>query len=247
MPRSDFVSFASTRWSLVAAADASETRRRRALDELCRTYWRPLYAFLRRGGCDPPEAEDLVQGFLADLLARGDINRADPQRGRFRTFLLAALKHYAAKQRDAAAAAKRGGRVTTHSLDRRSDLPLDFAAAEAAFRFEPSDDRTPEDVFARQWALAVLQTTLARLEAEQVAAGRGDWFALLKGSLAGEPTRSHQSIADQLGTTPGTVKAAAARLRQRYRDLLDAELGDGVVDAQTLAAERAALLEALQT
>ena len=227
--------FDSTRWSVIARAGVAGPGGRDALAELCEAYWQPLYAFLRRRGHQPAEAEDLVQGFLADLLARG--LSADPERGEFRTWLLTALKHFAANQHAAATAVKRGGRVSLVSLD--------FAAAESAYQFEPADDRTPEAVFARQWALTLLARVLADLEAEQRAAGRGDWFEALRGTITTAAAVPYQQLADELGTTPGAVKTAASRLRRRYRTLLDAALADGLTDPADIAAERRALFESL--
>lgn len=232
--------FATTRWSLVAHAAADDSRGRRALGELCDLYWRPLYAFLRRSGSSEQDAEDTVQGFLADLLARGDVARADRGRGRFRTFLLAALKNYASKQRDRDAALKRGGGVATFRLD-----PDAVAGAEAAYRHEPSDDRTPEEVFERQWALTLLDGVLTELAAKYESEGRGEWFAALRPTLTGGGAQPYAELAATLGSTPGAIKTAVSRLRREYRDRLDAALCDGALSDDEIADERRALLNAL--
>ena len=251
--------FATTRWSLVVSAgegghaDARSSRLevgRLALSELCRLYWPPLYAFLRRSGSSRADAEDLVQGFLADLLSRGDVARADRDRGRFRTFLLSSLKNFASKQRERAAAQKRGGHLQHLSLER--PFSFDFEAAERAYRFEPSDRRTPEAVFERQYALALLGRVLEDLGQSEREAGRGDWFASLKPLLTtggADAGLSYVDVAATLGTTPGAVKTAASRLRRRYREALDRALADGLEETANLeadlAAERAALVAAL--
>ena len=227
--------FRTTRWSLVARTRGSHPDRAAALETLCRAYWRPLYAFLRRDGHPPEEAEDLVQGLLADLLERDDFAVADPERGRFRTFLLAALKNYRSKWREKADAVKRGGRMTRR--------PLDFGAAEIAYRLEPGG-RPADRVFERQWALATIEHVLAEVERKQSEAGRGAWFAALRGTLTGEAAAPYAEIAAALGSTPGAVKAAAARLRRDFRSELDVALADGIDEADA-AAERAALFAAL--
>lgn len=229
--------FASTRWSVVAAADAGDPRAADALQELCGAYWRPLYAFLRRRGHAPHDAEDLVQGFLADLLGRNDFAAADRSRGRFRTFLLAALKNYASKRREHDQAVKRGGAAAKFTLD--------FAAAERGYGREPADGRTAEQVFERQWALATLRRTLDELETSQRDAGRGPWFDELKGLLTGGGAAPYVEIAGRLGSTPGAVKAAASRLRREYRERLERALADGLEDADAVADERQRLFAAL--
>ena len=234
IPRIDF---ATTRWSLVAASERRDTHGQAALSDLCRVYWQPLYAFLRRSGSDRQTAEDLTQGFLADLLERGDLAIATPERGRFRTFLLAALKHYAAKQRAHDQAIKRGGQVTTFSFD--------FAGAEAAYQFEPTDTRTADEVFDRQWALALLASVLEQLETRYRESDRADWFAAMRSTITTGTAAPYTEIASALGTTPGAVKTAVGRLRREYRHILDATLADGVDDDADLIDERRTLFAAL--
>ena len=234
MDNSRIVRFATTRWSLVAAADARAAESATALEELCGAYWRPLYAFLRQSGQSPVESEDLVQGFLTDLLARGDVSRADPARGRFRTFLLASLKNYVSKQRDRRAASKRSGTWTR----------LNFADAERAFA-AGRDDRTPQQAFDRQWALSLLEGVLDDLRQDQTAAGRAAWFERLSPLLTGEGAAPYATIARQLDATPGAVKQAASRLRREYRDRLERALASGLADPADLPDERRRLFEAL--
>lgn len=236
--------FLTTRWSLVVQtrdADASPTARA-ALGSLCETYWYPLYAFLRRRGQGPEEAADLVQGLFAELLAKGDLARADPERGRFRTFLLTALTRHAAKVHEAATAQKRGGG--------RRLLPLGDVVqrddAERRYGLEPVDETTPERLFDAAWARALLDRVLAQLEQSELARDRGPAFSLLSGRLFGDADALPLAeVARRLGSTEGAVKVALHRLRGRYRDLLLAEVGGTVADPEEAEAELRALLAAL--
>ena len=158
--------FATTRWSLIAAArDPAAPEARRALAELCRLYWYPVYTYVRRRGHDHHQAEDLTQGFFARVLDKHDLGAADAGRGRFRSFLLTACQHFLANEHDRATAAKRGGG--------RADLSLDVAAAGDRYAGEPVDVDTPERAFDRRWALDLIGRALAELRAEYAAAGRG--------------------------------------------------------------------------
>ncbi len=217
--------FATTRWSLVVAtADADPETRRAALEDLCAGCWLPLYAFARRGGAAPAEAQDRVQGFLADLLARDDLRRADPRRGRFRTFLLAAFRHFLSKERERDRALKRGGG--------RTPLSLDFDDGERRYSLEPSHDRSPEREYERRWALALLDRILAGLRAAEIAAGRGDAFDALAPLLGGgDPgDGGAAAAAERLGLAPGAVRVALHRLRRRYRAALRAAIAETVAD-----------------
>ncbi|MGE5191466.1 MAG: RNA polymerase sigma factor, partial [Deltaproteobacteria bacterium] len=161
--------FATTRWSLVVAAAGNESGAARgALETLCTVYWYPLYAFVRRRGYAAAQAEDLTQGFFAMLLERGDLVKARPERGRFRSFLLTALKHFLLNEREREQALKRGGS--------RAPLSFDFPFAEGRFSREPSADTTPEDVFEKQWALTLLEQIQRQLRDEYTAAGKGALF-----------------------------------------------------------------------
>lgn len=215
--------FAATRWSVVIAAggtrDATDTRR--ALEELFQAYWFPLYAYLRRRGLSAHEAEDLVQGFLARMLEKRDLAAVDRAKGRFRSFLLASLKHYLSNECDKARAKKRGGAANV--------IELDALAAEARYAVEPADDMTPERLFDRRWALEVLDQVLRRLREEYAQAGKAELFETIKGLLT--PQRDQLTQADyaqKLGMSAGALKVAVHRMRKRYRDLLRNEI------AQTL-------------
>ena len=223
--------FAATRWSLVLAAGADSTwRARKALEQLCRLYWPPLYAFVRRSGSPPHDAQDLVQGFFLHLLAKDALGTVDPRKGKFRSFLLAALKHYLSNDRDRARAQKRGGGAPPVSIDERD--------AEGRYLLEPADPMTPEKLYERRWALTVLEQALARLRKEYAATGRAALFAQLKDCLAGgEKGPAHAEIAGRLDMTPGAVKVAAHRLRKRYREILREEIGDTVSSPEEIEEE----------
>ncbi|HKD35658.1 MAG TPA: sigma-70 family RNA polymerase sigma factor [Pirellulales bacterium] len=210
--------FATTQWSMVlAAADRASPRRERALGELCNIYWYPLYAFARRQGRSPAEAEDLTQEFFLRLLEKSYLKAAGAERGRFRTFLLLCFKRFMANEHDRAAAAKRGGE--------RPILPLDLSAAETRYQHEPAHATTPERVFERRWALVLLDQVLARLGEEYRRAGKEKLFEQLKFCLVAESeSASYGEIAVRLGLSEGAVKVAAHRMRQRYGRLLTAEV-----------------------
>lgn len=214
--------FAATHWTVVVAAgQEASPQARRALEELCRTYWYPLYAYVRRRGFESHEAEDLTQEFFARLLAKNYLANVDRQKGKFRSFLLASLKHFLANEWDRAQAQKRGGQHTHISLDAR--------AAETRYQSEPSDELSADKLLDRQWAVALLDQVLAQLGAEYAAAGKEELFEQLKGSLTGtKDSIPYTTVAAKLGTTEGAVKVAGHRLRQRYRKMLRQEIAHTV-------------------
>ncbi len=231
--------FDTTQWSLVLAAqDKASPHAEEALANLCRAYWFPLYAFVRRQGSSADEAQDLTQGFFARFLEKNYLKDVRPEKGRFRSFLLASCKHYIANERDHARAAKRGG---GHAL-----LSIDVETAEGRYGREPSHNLTPEKIFERQWALTVLARVLSRLRAEFVLDKREKVFESLKGFLTGETESArYRDIAADLGASEGAVKVAVYRLRRRYRDLIRAEIAATVDGAEAIGDEVRYLMSAL--
>ena len=231
--------FHTTHWSMVlAAAEQGTPAAEQALACLCQSYWQPLYAYLRRTGHSIHDAQDLTQAFVARLMSKSYLRSADPERGRFRSFLLIALKHFVANERKAARAQKRGGdRVT---------ISYDFSSAEAAYRAHPVDTWTPERVFEHRWALQLLDQVLAALEAEHVAAGKGELFARLKCFLTADSrTLAYRTAADELKLNEAQVKMAVHRLRRRYRELLRAEITRTVSSPHEVEDELAQLFAVL--
>ncbi|MEQ8790533.1 MAG: sigma factor [Pirellulaceae bacterium] len=231
--------FATTQWSVVlAAGERRGGDSRRALAQLCEAYWYPLYAYVRRREGDPHRAQDLTQAFFAHLLEKNAIGRADPDRGRFRAFLLASLKNFLANEYNKARAAWRGGDVAC--------LSLDFDVGETRYRIEPRENVTPETLYERRWILTMLDHVLDDLRGELVAAGRGDQFEHLKSALTGEATAAeYESAAAALGVSAAAAKQAAYRLRRRYRELFRAEVAKTVADESEVDQEIGRLLETL--
>jgi len=239
-PRPAADRFATTHWSVVVRAGQSHTPGAgRALATLCENYWFPLYAFIRRSGYVAHDAQDLAQEFFAQMLAQQMLAVADPQRGKFRSFLLGAIQHFLANQRRRRAAQKRGGGQTP--------ITLDLAAGEERYRrIEPADNVTPEHLYQRRWALALLDLVFARLRDEWAAAGKLALFERLKPLLPGRsPDLSYAALADELGISEGAVKVAVHRLRRRYRALLTDEIAQTVSDPDDLDDELRQLWTAL--
>jgi RNA polymerase sigma-70 factor (ECF subfamily) len=234
--------FATTRWSVVLAAGAPHgPAAREALADLCRGYWYPLYAFLRRRGHPSADAQDLTQGFFARLLEKDALRRAEPGRGRFRSFLLASLKNFVANEHDRNEALKRGGGREVLSLS------FDFAAAENRYRLDPADEHTPEADFDRRWALALLERVRSELRREWTAAGKAAVFDRLERHLTGERADvSYREQAESLGMTEGAVKTAVHRLRRRFREVLRAEIAETVATEDEIDDEVRALFDALR-
>jgi RNA polymerase sigma factor (sigma-70 family) len=232
--------FETTRWSQVLAAGQAPTNAsREALSRLCEVYWYPLYAYVRRWGYDADEAQDLTQEFFVRLLEKHYLRAADPARGRFRSFLLASLKHFLSNERDRAGAAKRGGRTTV--------LPLEFENAEGRYSREPPDADTPESIYERRWALTLLERTLARLRHEFDAAGKQALFARLEGHLTGEQEAlPYAELGAELGMSEGAVKVTVHRLRRRFGALLRDEIGETVSEPGLVDEEIRELFRALK-
>jgi RNA polymerase sigma-70 factor (ECF subfamily) len=238
-PSPKMARFATTHWSVVrAAGHPASPGYRQALETLCKTYWFPLYAYMRRHGYDRHDAEDYTQEFFARLLDKHALRVADPKQGRFRSFLLAALKHFLANERDRIRAKKRGGG--------RKTLSLDFDNAEGKYALEPVEQLTPEKVFERSWAMTVLQQVMAQLQAEMASTGKGKPFEHLKGYLTGDiACISYSEMAAKLGMTEGAIKVAVHRLRKRYRQLLREEIAQTVSSEEQIQQEIRDLLTAL--
>jgi RNA polymerase sigma factor (sigma-70 family) len=238
-PRAAAGCFVTTHWSVVLTARGSDTTRARAaLEQLCRNYWHPLYAYVRGAGYSREEAEDLTQEFFARLLAHNSVARADPARGRFRSFLLASLKHFLANEWEKARARKRGGGAEL--------LPLEFDTAETRYAQPVAPGDTPDRAYDRQWALSLLDVVLGRLRREYGDAGREDLYLGLKDTLGG--TRSeipYRELGARLGLSEGAVKVAAHRLRQRYRELLREEIANTVAGPEEVEEELRHLFAAL--
>jgi RNA polymerase sigma-70 factor (ECF subfamily) len=219
-------SFLTTRWSLVQQATTDDsTVALHALATLCETYWLPIYAYFRRSGRSAQDAEDLTQGFFAWLLERGALARADAGKGKLRSFLLTCAQHFMGDERDRAMAQKRGGGAVLSTFDP--------TLAETRYAAEAVDDLSPDRLYQRQWALAVLEQTLQLLEAEYARAGKGELFAALRPFLgfgtSGE--QSYEEIASALKLPLGTVKNRVFRLRQRWRELIFEQVSLTLADA----------------
>jgi RNA polymerase sigma-70 factor (ECF subfamily) len=216
------VAFTTTHWSVVLEAQGPTPAAQAALEKLCRTYWRPIYGFVRRQGTDPEEAKDLTQGFFALLLERKDLDAVRKDKGRLRSYLLTSLKHFLTNERNRAMAVKRG--------EGQRLIPLDAVRERERAGFEPADTSTADQIYERRWALALLDQVLTRLGDEYRAAGNVALFERLKALLTDEPGRPSQAeIAGDLGMTENGVKQAFHRLRERYRQLLREEIAHTVM------------------
>ncbi len=216
------VAFTTTHWSVVLEAQGPSPAARAALEKLCRTYWRPIYGFVRRQGTESEEAKDLTQGFFALLLERRDLDVVRKEKGRLRSYLLTSLKHFLTNERHRAMAVKRG--------EGQRLIPLDQLREREHAGFEPTDTSTADQVYERRWALALLDQVLMRLGDEYRTAGNMGLFEHLKALLTDEPDRLSQAqIANELGMTENAVKQAFHRLRERYRQLLREEIAHTVM------------------
>jgi RNA polymerase sigma-70 factor (ECF subfamily) len=214
--------FATTHWSVVlTAGDESSPQVEAALSRLCQTYWLPVYAFVRKRGHSPDQAQDLTQGFFATFLEKQQVAKAARERGRFRSFLMTSVENYLRNEHDRAQAQKRGGGRQLISLDEQD--------AEARYLCEPGNESDPAKVFEQRWAATLLNTVLTRLQAEFGATGRRDLFEALQAHLWGdEESTPYPQLAEQFGLSLANVKTTAHRLRQRYRELLREEIAHTV-------------------
>ena len=223
---------------MLSAGDVESPAAAEALEKLCRAYWQPLYAFIRRSGHSPHDAQDLTQAFLLHLLEKKALRKVSPEKGRFRTFLLAALKYFLANERERLQAQKRGGNVTF--------VPLDAQLAEHQYAREAGNSTHPDQVFERRWALTLLDKVLGTLEAEMTQAGKSDRWRELKLSLLSDSAAvPYAEIAARLGVTQSGVKMAVMRLRQRFGELLRAEIAGTVGSPEEIEDEMRHLLSVI--
>lgn len=231
--------FPATQWTVVLAAGGTQSPESAvALERLCGSYWYPLYAFVRRSGYSPADAEDLTQEFFARLLEHHWIAHADRHKGKFRSFLLMAMKRFLAKEWDRAKRLKRGGGVRL--------VPFQLDTAETRYCREPSDTRTPEQMFEKQWALTLLEFVLARLSEDYARDGKGSLFRALEPCLIGSrDAQPYAALGDQLGMTEGAARVAVCRLRERYRECLKAEIAQTVASPAEVDEELRHLLRVM--
>jgi RNA polymerase sigma factor (sigma-70 family) len=230
--------FPTTRWTLVVAAGNPRRKEARfALVSLCENYWYPLYAYLRRRGYSADRAQDLTQEFFVRLLEGRYLDRADPEKGRFRSFILTSLKFLVADEADRQRAYKRGGGAV---------VPIEFSSGEDRYQREPAHDETPERIFERRWALSVLDRVVEKLRNEFVHHGRAEHFERLKMFLLGQSAAPpYAALAREMNTSEGALKVAIHRLRKRYRDLFRQEIADTVADPAEVESELRFLAAAL--
>lgn len=226
--------FETTHWSVVLSAASGHVEGNsvaaEALNQLCRIYWKPLYAFLRRSGHRAEDAEELTQQFLMELLTRNPFSKLHPSKGKFRSFLIASMKNFLSHVRNKARAQKRGGHLFAISLD---DVEEEWKASVERF-----GDRTPDEIYDLQWALALLNYVRLRLHGEYVASGKAAHFIELSRFLpGGEPPRSQAEIAESLSLTVMAVKSEVYRLRQRFGQYLRAEIANTVVAKDDIDSE----------
>ena len=212
--------FETTQWSLVlAAGNRNHEESNRALEKLCRAYWPPLYAYVRRRVNDLHQAQDLTQAFFERLLEKEYLADADPQRGRFRSFLITAFKRFLSNERDKATAYKRGGGQLTFTVD--------FESQDRNWG-ETQDSLTPQQIYERQWAVTLLGRVMTRLQREMERSGKSQQFHLLKGFIGGSESATYATIAPALGLSESAARMAASRMRKRYRELLRDEIAQTV-------------------
>jgi RNA polymerase sigma-70 factor (ECF subfamily) len=229
--------FPTTRWTLVvAAAGPRRKEAQSALASLCENYWYPSYAYLRRRGYQAEEAQDLTQEFFIRVLEGRYLSRADPEKGRFRSFLLTSLRFFVADEEDRQRARKRGGGQI---------VSFEFSSGEDRYQREPAHDETPERIFERRWALSVLDRVVEKLRLEFVEHGRPDHFERLKVFLLGQSDAPYAALAREMNTSEGALKVAIHRLRKRYREIFRQEIADTVADPAEVESELRYLAAAL--
>jgi RNA polymerase sigma factor (sigma-70 family) len=232
--------FVTTRWTMVLRAARSDTTRAHAaLEDLCKAYWYPLYAYARRRGYSPHDAEDLTQGFFARILRLNSLAHVEQAQGKFRAFLLASMNHFMSDEWDRASAQKRAVQRT---------ISLDAEMAENRYRSEPTDRLTPERVFERRWAMTLLENVVQRLRNEYEASGHGLFFMETRFAITGDKNAvPYTQLASRLSMTEEALRVAVHRLRQRYRRALHEEIAQTVADESEVAEELHSLRRILST
>lgn len=232
-------SFRTTHWSVVlVAGQAGAPSAEAALENLCRAYWYPLYAYVRRQGQNAHDAQDLTQEFFARMLEKRYLQLADRERGRFRSFLLKSLQHFLVNEWARGQAQKRGGGAQF--------IALDEEAAERIYQQEPAAQLAPETLYDKRWAVTLLDRAMAKLQADYVTDGKGELFDRLKGILLSEGTAQvYRELAGPLGLSEGAVKVAVHRLRQRFRDAVRAEIAQTVATPAEVDEELRCLMAAM--
>jgi len=230
--------FETTLWTVVLQAGQTESpQSQAALAKLCQAYWYPLYAFVRRQGQGPDEAQDLTQEFFCRMIEKNYLQAADPRRGRFRSFLLASLKHFLANEWHRSQTQKRGGGAVVFSLEAEQ--------AEERYSHEPADGRTPEKIYDQRWAQALVEQVMTRLQAEFSETGKAERFDTLKAFLLDDDAASQAEIAERLGMSESAVKSALHRMRQRYGELFREEIANTVASPAEIDDEIRELFAAL--
>lgn len=234
------LSFETTHWSVIlAAGDTRDPVAQEALTRLCKTYWYPVYAYVRRSGYSPHDAQDLTQEFFARLLKSHYFTLADRKKGKFRSFLISSLKHFLSHEWDKAKAQKRGGAATIISIDEED--------GENRYKLEPPDNTTADVLYDRRWALTLLEQVLVRLKKEYEDSGKGDLFKAIEPVLTGaEKMLPYSEIGKKLGMSEGAIKVAVHRLRQRYGELLREEIANTVSGPEEVEEELRNLFEAFR-
>jgi len=232
--------FVTTRWTMVLRAARSDTTRARAaLEDLCQAYWYPLYAYTRRRGYSPQDAEDLTQGFFTRILRLNSLAQVEQVQGKFRAFLLASMNHFMSDEWDRSSAQKRAAQRT---------VSLDAEMAENRYRSEPMDTLTPERVFERRWAVTLLENVVQRLHKEYEASGQGTLFMETRFAITGDKNAvPYKELASGLGMTEEALRVAVHRLRQRYRRALHEEIAQTVADESEVEEELNCLRRILST
>jgi DNA-directed RNA polymerase specialized sigma24 family protein len=233
--------FDTTAWTLIRAAAGDPTAdSREALAHLCQKYWHPIFAFVRSRGYDREQSQDLTQGFFALLIEKNYLLDADPKRGRFRSFLLTAVKHFLTSERDRANALKRGGRQALVSID--------LVEAEAWHALAAVEHATPERLYERRWALSLLENVMSKLRSEFADAGKANEFEKLSAFLNRDSeTARYETVAKEMGISAGALRMSVHRMRRRYRSLLRAEIAESVSGSEEIDEELRFLLSSLST